>query len=504
MRVSGGPGQDAGGQPVTDPPPLLTEVDREARRAAVLRDAEHVLDGIDFVEVVANLRGSPGRVEGAPEQRTLLVHLLRGPVPADLDRRPRRRQRRRPAGPAAQPGAGGVGLPGPCGGEAGRRGPRPGDAAAGRHRRRPPPSWTPALPAGAATRQKVLVVRTSTQRRLVDLRAARWARTRAAPPAGFDEPLAERSRSGSPSTARATSTAPAGRRLRRRRPSTAPAGLPRPRLRRAAHPAARPVVHAAAPAGRDRNPADPAVMLVELFAAPRRPARVLAGRGRRSRPTSATARQRTSVRRHARLLDYRVHEGCSARAWLAVTTDVVVTLAARRAGAAAEPVADGSDDPLPVDVHDCRRGRLRDLRARSASTRGATSWPSTPGATPTTSCRPGRRPRSSPFPSARTRACARATSSCSPTCRHPARTRRAAGRCRRATRPRGTPCGSTGTRSGGRTACAPTWPCSRCTGARTTPCPRRCVASEPGDGRRRRGRGRSRWRTSCSPTTARP
>ena len=34
-----------------------------------------------------------------------------------------------------------------------------------------------------------------------------------------------------------------------------------------------------------------------------------------------TARRRISVRRHLRLLDYRLHEGCNARAWLALTTD---------------------------------------------------------------------------------------------------------------------------------------------------------------------------------------
>src|SRR6185295_7196447 len=32
-----------------------------------------------------------------------------------------------------------------------------------------------------------------------------------------------------------------------------------------------------------------------------------------------TARQRISVRRHAQLVDYHLHEGCNARAWLAVT-----------------------------------------------------------------------------------------------------------------------------------------------------------------------------------------
>ena len=34
-----------------------------------------------------------------------------------------------------------------------------------------------------------------------------------------------------------------------------------------------------------------------------------------------TARQRISVRRHARLVDYQMHEGCNARAWVCVSTD---------------------------------------------------------------------------------------------------------------------------------------------------------------------------------------
>lgn len=38
-----------------------------------------------------------------------------------------------------------------------------------------------------------------------------------------------------------------------------------------------------------------------------------------------TARQRISVRRHARLVDYLMHEGCNARAWLCVKTDADVT-----------------------------------------------------------------------------------------------------------------------------------------------------------------------------------
>ncbi len=42
----------------------------------------------------------------------------------------------------------------------------------------------------------------------------------------------------------------------------------------------------------------------------------------------ATARQRISVRRHARLVDYKMHEGCNARAWLTIssTQDCLDTL----------------------------------------------------------------------------------------------------------------------------------------------------------------------------------
>jgi hypothetical protein len=39
-----------------------------------------------------------------------------------------------------------------------------------------------------------------------------------------------------------------------------------------------------------------------------------------------TARQRISLRRHARLVDYHMHEGCNARAWLCIETDTDITL----------------------------------------------------------------------------------------------------------------------------------------------------------------------------------
>src|SRR5260370_14757220 len=41
-----------------------------------------------------------------------------------------------------------------------------------------------------------------------------------------------------------------------------------------------------------------------------------------------TARLRISVRRHARLVDYLMHEGCNARAWLCLRTDSDLQLAA--------------------------------------------------------------------------------------------------------------------------------------------------------------------------------
>src|SRR5262249_16458607 len=39
-----------------------------------------------------------------------------------------------------------------------------------------------------------------------------------------------------------------------------------------------------------------------------------------------TARLRVSVRRHVRLIDYRMHEGCNARAWVTIWTDSDQTL----------------------------------------------------------------------------------------------------------------------------------------------------------------------------------
>lgn len=57
-----------------------------------------------------------------------------------------------------------------------------------------------------------------------------------------------------------------------------------------------------------------------------------------------TARQRISVRRHARLVDYRLHEGCNARAWVAIETSQDLDLPA----AALQFVSGiAADAPLP-------------------------------------------------------------------------------------------------------------------------------------------------------------
>lgn len=72
------------------------------------------------------------------------------------------------------------------------------------------------------------------------------------------------------------------------------------------------------PEWRDRNPADAQVTLVELLAW----AGDQLSYAQDAAATEAylgTARRRVSLRRHARLLDYRIGEGCNARAFVALT-----------------------------------------------------------------------------------------------------------------------------------------------------------------------------------------
>ncbi len=82
------------------------------------------------------------------------------------------------------------------------------------------------------------------------------------------------------------------------------------------------------PEWRARNPADIGITLVELLA-------YVGDQLSYQQDAVATeaylgtARKRTSLRRHARLVDYRVHEGCNARVWVQVTiNDDVVNIPA--------------------------------------------------------------------------------------------------------------------------------------------------------------------------------
>ena len=82
-----------------------------------------------------------------------------------------------------------------------------------------------------------------------------------------------------------------------------------------------------------------------------------------------TARRRVSVRRHARLLDYRIHEGCSARTFLHFTasTGLTVPTASGRRHPGADAAATRSCSRR------CTRSRCARPTTRSPSTRGATS-----------------------------------------------------------------------------------------------------------------------------------
>jgi hypothetical protein len=110
------------------------------------------------------------------------------------------------------------------------------------------------------------------------------------------------------------------------------------------------------PAWRERSPADLGVALVELLAY---------GADHLSYYQDAvatetylgTARQRISVRRHARLLDYRMHDGANARAWVHLETD-----------AAAVPVPKGSRLLTAIEAS---RGSIDAARISAALSEGA-------------------------------------------------------------------------------------------------------------------------------------
>jgi hypothetical protein len=74
------------------------------------------------------------------------------------------------------------------------------------------------------------------------------------------------------------------------------------------------------PDWRERNPADPLVTVVEVLAdaADRLSYRQDA---HAAEAYLGTARRRVSVRRHARLLDYAMHDGCTARTWVQLSVE---------------------------------------------------------------------------------------------------------------------------------------------------------------------------------------
>ncbi|HEX8229995.1 MAG TPA: putative baseplate assembly protein [Chloroflexia bacterium] len=73
-----------------------------------------------------------------------------------------------------------------------------------------------------------------------------------------------------------------------------------------------------------------------------------------------TARQRISVRRHARLIDYRMHEGCNARAWV-----VVETQADRALNLNVDPFyfVTGRNNALPAESRVLQAAGLKDIQA---------------------------------------------------------------------------------------------------------------------------------------------
>lgn len=316
-------------------------VDRAARRTLI--EGHRRLDGIDFVEVVSNDPALPGRVRGAPRQRTLLVHLLNNPVPDGWT--------------AADVAVTGGVRPDPRVNPVLVEWAYPAPAVLGKPA---PPGVTPAdqrlvastLPPEADARAKVLVVRTST--------SGDWSEYELLlvdPPEHFDGPL---------SRAPFTFTVDCPTDLDCCPPETAPVpaaadGTVVDYLARdydALRTRLLDRLSTLLPGWTDRNAADPAVMLVELFA-------TLGDRLAYWQDAAAveaylgTARQRTSVRRHARLLGYAVHEGCSARTWLALAADSVVEIGVDAAVSdrpAREPARPEEADDAGAAVFETRAG----------------------------------------------------------------------------------------------------------------------------------------------------
>ncbi|MDX2562920.1 hypothetical protein PV371_25145 [Streptomyces sp. TX20-6-3] len=329
----------------TDPPgDAIHGIDLDRRRALVTT-VDPDLDGIDFIEVLSNHAGTPGHVPGAPQECTLAVHLLRGPV-AD--------------GPGAGPGDQRVVILGgvrddphvnpvrvlwayPAVSLAGDADHPPAvlDAQVTQADRELVAAGVPAV-----MRSRVLVVRTAApgDRSTYVLRL--HGPTGRTAPAGFDGPLAQ-------APFRFDVDCPSDLDCRQRATPPPPdvASPVQDYLARDYEALRTRLLDRMAvllPEWTDRSAADVGVTLVELFA-------YIGDRLAYRQDSIAqeahlgTARLRTSARRHARLLDHRVHEGCSARAWLAFTTLADVPLPAGTAVSGAG-IVPGQDKPSVDDV----------------------------------------------------------------------------------------------------------------------------------------------------------
>ncbi|MFD3758095.1 hypothetical protein [Streptomyces sp. NPDC058622] len=330
----------------TDPPgdALVRGIDRDRRRTLVAA-VEPALDGIDFVEVLSNRADMPGHVPYAPQHRTLAVHLLHGPVTDSLGARPDARRvvilGRDGSDPHTRPvqilwAYPAVALAGDS-----EHPPAALDSQVTEADRELVSTGVP-----ASIRSKVLVVRTAApgDRSAYVLRLHGPAGRPA--PAGFDEPLAQ-------APFRFDVDCPSDLDCRQRTTPPPPdtASPVQDYLARDYEALRTRLLDRLAvllPEWTDRSAADVGITLVELFA--------YVGDRLAYRQDSiaqeahlGTARRRTSVRRHARLLDYRVHEGCSARAWLAFTTtaDLVLPPGTAVTGAGSVP---GQGQPTMNDA----------------------------------------------------------------------------------------------------------------------------------------------------------
>lgn len=316
------------------PAALIAAVDRDARRAAVAGAEAPDPTGIDFVEVVpmALTMEVLGRVR-LPRWRTVLVHLLRGPVPDSWDARRVAILGGVRADAALNPvevawAVPAVAITGPADGP------------------------TPALPPGvspadrtlvravvdAERRDRVLVVRTTTRGDLSGYVLRLLAPDGESLPPELDAPLAQDRFSFA-------IDCPTTLDCRRPAPPPSPDG-PQPVLDYLArdYPALRDRLldrmSSVVPGWQDTAGADIGVTLLELMAhlgdlyAYRQDAAAVEA-------YLTTARLRTSVRRHARLLGYPMGDGCAARTWLALTVTDPAELSAGSA------VGDGGVVPAP-------------------------------------------------------------------------------------------------------------------------------------------------------------